>query len=97
MCHASIGGYPKGSTFGCVIGERQDSGREEYLAYHNSAILVPGPAIERIEAISKESGVFIVSGVIEKEGGSLYCTAIWVHPVDGLIGKRRKVRIGDEQ
>lgn len=36
--------------------------------------------------------MFIVSGVVEKEGGSLYCSVVWVHPEKGLVGKRRKVR-----
>ncbi|KAG7562692.1 hypothetical protein FFLO_01852 [Filobasidium floriforme] len=90
---AFIGGYPKGQTFGCVIGERHSSGRQDYLDYHNAAITIPGPAITRIEKIARESGVLIVSGVIEKEkvGGSLFCTVVWVHPEGGLIGKRRKL------
>lgn len=89
----SVGGYPKGQTFGCVIGERHSSGRQDYLDYHNAAVTIPGPAITRIEKIARESGVLIVSGVIEKEkvGGSLFCTVVWVHPEGGLIGKRRKV------
>lgn len=90
---AFIGGYPKGQTFGCVIGERHSSGRQDYLDYHNAAVTIPGPAISRIEKIARESGVLIVSGVIEKEkvGGSLFCTVVWVHPEGGLIGKRRKL------
>lgn len=89
----SVGGYPRGQSFGCLVGERAAHGRDEFLAYHQSAITIPGPAITRIEQIARSLGVFIVSGVIEKEGGTLYCAVVWVHPEQGLIGKRRKVRL----
>ncbi|KAI5450839.1 Nitrilase [Naganishia albida] len=88
---AFIGGYPKGLTFGCTIGERDPAGRDDFLAYAKSAITIPGPAVSRVEAIAREHGVFIVSGVIEKDGGTLYCSVIWVHPEHGLVGKRRKL------
>ncbi|KAJ7225603.1 carbon-nitrogen hydrolase [Mycena pura] len=88
---AFIGGYPKFSTFGSVVGERSPEGREEYLRYHNAAIEIPSLATDRIEAISKETNVFLVVGVIERDGGTLYCTAIFVSPSEGLLGKHRKV------
>ncbi|KAN0100542.1 nitrilase [Tylopilus felleus] len=88
---AFIGGYPKMSTFGCVVGERSAEGRDEFLRYHKSAIEIPSPAISRIEAVSKETGVFVVMGVVEREGGTLYCTVIFVDPVEGLVGKHRKL------
>lgn len=87
----SIGGYPKMSTFGTVVGERSAEGREEFLRYYTSAIEVPSPAISAIERISKESGVFLVVGIIEKDGGTLYCTAIFVDPIDGYLAKHRKL------
>ncbi|KAJ7900250.1 carbon-nitrogen hydrolase [Mycena olivaceomarginata] len=88
---AFIGGYPKFSTFGAVVGERSAEGREEYLQYHNAAIEVPSAATARIEAIAKDTGVFIVVGVIERDGGTLYCTVLFVDALDGLLGKHRKI------
>ncbi|KIJ68545.1 hypothetical protein HYDPIDRAFT_106750 [Hydnomerulius pinastri MD-312] len=88
---AFIGGYPKLSTFGCRVGDRTAEGRDEFLRYHKSAIEIPSPAISRIEAVSKETGVFVVMGIIERDGGTLYCTAIFVDPGQGLIGKHRKL------
>ena len=46
---------------------------------------------EEIEAIARDTGVFIVLGLIERCGGSLYCAAGYVCPRLGFIGKRRKV------
>lgn len=46
---------------------------------------------EELEKIARETGVFLVTGCIEKAGGSLYCSAVYVCPKMGMIGKRRKV------
>ncbi|KAK4038171.1 carbon-nitrogen hydrolase [Parachaetomium inaequale] len=125
---AYIGGYPRGTHFGCVIGSRTNEGREEYLRYFQSAVdlgdtvgdgagagqawvnrelpsdAVPGSdggndapnkrgdgTREELERISRDTGVFIVTGLIEKAGGSMYCSAVYVCPRLGIIGKRRKV------
>ena len=46
---------------------------------------------EELERIARETGVFIVTGVVERSGGSLYCAVVFVDPVEGVLGKRRKV------
>ncbi|KAF5376023.1 hypothetical protein D9615_007721 [Tricholomella constricta] len=88
---AFIGGYPKNSTFGAVVGDRALAGRDEFARYYAAAIDIPSPAISRMEAVSRETGVFLVVGVIERDGGTLYCTVVFVDPVEGYIGKHRKL------
>ncbi|KAH0399609.1 carbon-nitrogen hydrolase, partial [Aureobasidium melanogenum] len=46
---------------------------------------------EFLERLARETGVFIVTGLVERSGGSLYCGAVYVCPRLGCIGKRRKV------
>ncbi|OAG36552.1 hypothetical protein AYO21_09209 [Fonsecaea monophora] len=46
---------------------------------------------EFLEEVARETGVFVVTGLIEKAGGSLYCAAVYVDPKRGIIGKRRKI------
>lgn len=46
---------------------------------------------EYLERVARESGVFVVTGVIERAGGSLYCAVVYVDPKRGVLGKRRKV------
>lgn len=46
---------------------------------------------EMLEEIARKTGVFIVVGLIERAGGSLYCAVVYVCPSLGIIGKRRKV------
>ena len=79
------------ATFGVVVGERTPEGREEFLRYYKAAIEVPSPAVTSIEQISKDLNVFLVVGVIEREGGTLYCTAVFVDPAQGYVGKHRKL------
>ncbi len=46
---------------------------------------------EKLEKLANETGILIVVGVIERAGGSLYCSALYVDPQRGILGKRRKV------
>ena len=46
---------------------------------------------EYLEDVARETSVFIVTGLVEKAGGSLYCAAVYVDPKRGVLGKRRKV------
>lgn len=46
---------------------------------------------EFLEQVSRETGVFIVTGLVEKAGGTLYCSVVYVDPSSGVLGKRRKV------
>ncbi|EXJ87487.1 nitrilase [Capronia epimyces CBS 606.96] len=46
---------------------------------------------EFLENVARETGVFIVTGLVERAGGSLYCAAVYVDPKRGIVGKRRKV------
>ena len=46
---------------------------------------------EELERIAREAAVFLVVGVVERCGGTLYCGVLYVCPKLGVIGKRRKV------
>ncbi|KAJ5503848.1 Carbon-nitrogen hydrolase [Penicillium fimorum] len=46
---------------------------------------------EFLERVARETGVFFVTGLVERAGGSLYCAVVYVDPVRGILGKRRKV------
>lgn len=46
---------------------------------------------ETLERIARETGVFLVTGVIERCDGTLYCAVVYVCPTDGVLGKRRMI------
>jgi len=79
------------SAFGATVGERSSEGRDEYLRYHTAAIDVPSPTVDRLAALSAETNIFIVIGCIERDGGSLYCTVLFVDPQAGYLAKHRKL------
>ncbi|KAF2024333.1 carbon-nitrogen hydrolase [Setomelanomma holmii] len=46
---------------------------------------------EKLERIARETGVFVVTGLVERCAGTLYCGVVFVCPKLGVLGKRRKV------
>lgn len=88
---AFVSAYPRGLSFGAVVGSRTDAGREEYRRYWESAVDVPGPAVQTLGEIAAESHVYLVIGVVEREGGTLYCSVLFFAPNGGYLGKRRKL------
>src|SRR5215216_2708808 len=88
---AFVSGYPRGSTYGNTIGARIPEGREEYRRYWDSAVDVPGPALDALGEIARENGVYLVMGVTEREGGTLYCTVLFFAPSGRYLGKHRKL------
>ena len=88
---AFVSAYPRGSSFGAVVGARTAAGREWYRRYWQSAIDVPGPDVERIGAAARAANAFLVVGVVERDGGTLYCSALYFAPDGALLGKHRKL------
>ncbi len=88
---AYIGGYPKGLDFGARVGSRTPAGREDYRRYWQAAIEVPGPETQIIGGFARQSRCFLVVGVIERSGGTLYCTALFFGPQGDLLAKHRKL------
>ena len=87
---AFVSGYPWGSGFGATVGNRTPEGHEEYRRYHASAVDVPGPAVDRLAEIAAEQQVHLVIGIIERDGGTLYCTVLFFSP-ERYLGKHRKL------
>jgi len=48
---AFIVGYPKGLSYGLVVGARDSAGREEFRIYLEAAIEVPGPYTQRLAGL----------------------------------------------
>lgn len=88
---AFLGTYPKGLTFGSPIGRRTEQGREEYRRYFDGAVTLNGPEVERLAEAASAHGIFVVMGLIERVGQTLYCTAAMIDPAEGLVGHHRKV------
>lgn len=88
---AFLSAYPRGMDFDTVVGSRSELARDLFADYWDSAIDVPGPEVQELADLSAELGVHLVMGCIERDAGTLYCSALTFSPDDGLIGNHRKV------
>ncbi|MBP1884412.1 carbon-nitrogen hydrolase family protein [Sinorhizobium mexicanum] len=88
---AFLGGYPKGIDFGARLGMRSPEGREDFRRYYESAIALPGPEAARLGEIARDNNIHLVVGIIERDGGTLYCSAVTYAPSGKLISKHRKL------
>lgn len=88
---AFVSSYPKGLDFGARVGSRTAQGREDFRRYFDSAVDVPGPAVDLLASLAKENRVHLVIGVIEREIGTLYCTVLFFAPDGAYLGKHRKL------
>ncbi len=88
---AFISAYPRGLDFGAIVGSRTPEGREQFRRYWESAIDVPGPAVDRLGALARDHGMHLVIGVIERDHGTLYCSVLFFGPDGRYLGKHRKL------
>jgi nitrilase len=91
MPEALLGGYPKGETFGTRLGFRLPEGREAFQRYFENAVDLDGPEVAALARLSERTGASLVLGVIERSGSSLFCTALFLEPGQGVVAKHRKL------
>ena len=93
---AFIPAYPRGLSFGTVVGSRSPQGRLTWQRYWANAVDVPGPATEALGEAAREAGVYLTMGVVERDsqfsGGTLFCTTLYFGPDGNLLGKHRKLK-----
>jgi len=88
---AFVSGYPRGLDFGVRVGSRTPEGRELFRRYWASSVDVPGPATEALGALARRAHVYLVIGVVERDGGTLYCSVLFLGPDGTLLGNHRKL------
>jgi nitrilase len=88
---AFVSAYPRGLDFGAVVGARTDAGRRDFERYWESSVDVPGPAVDALAATARTHDLYLVVGVVERDGGTLYCTALFFAPDGAFLGKHRKI------
>ena len=88
--------YPRGLSFGMVVGSRSSEGRRLWQRYWENSIEIPGPATEALGEAAREASVTLAIGVIERDGafshGTLYCTLLYFSPDGRVLGKHRKLK-----
>ena len=70
-----------------------DDDEDWFRLLAENAVVVPGPATERLAGIARDHGVWLVLGVEEREqnGGTIYNTMLYFSPEGILAGRHRKL------
>ncbi|MFY0592969.1 carbon-nitrogen hydrolase family protein [Roseivirga sp.] len=91
---AFISAYPRGLSFGTVVGSRDPAGRLLWQRYWESSIAEGDAACLRLGQMAKDAGAFLVIGVNEKDtvSGTLYCSMFYFGPNGDFLGKHRKIK-----
>lgn len=66
-------------------------GRKWYSRYYNSAVAIPSPELDQLCEIARNNNVHLHVGIIEKDGGTLYCTALLLSRDGAVLSRHRKV------
>ncbi len=93
---AFIPAYPRGFSFGAVVGSRSLEGRKLWQRYWANAVDIPGPAMEALGAAARDANAYVAVGVVERDNefsrGTLYCTTVYLGPDGSYLGKHRKLK-----
>jgi nitrilase len=93
---AFIPAYPRGLSFGAVVGNRSDAGRRTFERYWANAVDIPSNATETLGEAAREAGVYLAIGVMERDTrfskSTLYCTLLYFGPDGELLGIHRKLK-----
>nr|QBI90155.1 nitrilase 1-3 [Sinapis arvensis] len=85
------GGYPRGYRCDIGSGVYDEVDFDRFRKYHASAIVVPGPEVDKLAEMARKYRVYVVMGAIEKDGYTLYCIALFFSSEGRFLGKHRKV------
>ena len=88
---AFVSAYPRGMGFGTVVGSRQPEGRELFRLYLEGAIELQGPEFDKLSAVARQNRIYLVIGVLERDGSTIYCTVLFFAADGSLLGKHRKL------
>ncbi len=93
---AFVPAYPRGLSFGCVVGSRTMEGRKDWQRYYENSVAVPSDFTKALGKAAREAGVYVSIGIIERDANeinsTLYCTVIFFGPDGELLGKHRKLK-----
>lgn len=93
---AFIPAYPRGLSFGFVVGSRTQEGRKDWQRYYDHSVVVPSKTTDILAEAAKKHQVFLVMGITEKDAervsSTLFCTTLYFGPDGAFLGKHRKLK-----
>ncbi|MCY4010089.1 MAG: carbon-nitrogen hydrolase family protein [Anaerolineaceae bacterium] len=93
---AYVPAYPRGLSFGTLVGSRSRSGRELWQRYWEQAVEVPSAATEQLAEAVRAASVELAIGVVEKDTNysraTLYCSLLHFGADGRLRNVHRKLK-----
>jgi nitrilase len=86
--------YPSSAWAKALAGWAEPGAKEAFALLHRESLEVPGPDADRLAAIAREHGVWLVVGVNEidpQRPGTLYNTLLYWSPAGELVLHHRKL------
>lgn len=87
-----IPAYPRGLRFGSPVGSRSEAGRAQWSRYWEESVEMDGPECATLAKLAAELQCWIVIGVTERAGGTLYCSLWYFSPKGALAQQHRKLK-----
>jgi nitrilase len=87
-------GYPRGLSFGAVVGNRTEEGRKLYSRFYNQSVSENDQNFKELCKMAAYLEADLAVGVTEKESGNgtLYCTIFYFGSDGEYLGKHRKLK-----
>ncbi|KAF2103143.1 putative bifunctional nitrilase/nitrile hydratase NIT4B [Rhizodiscina lignyota] len=94
--------YPWRYAFDATIGAREPRGlcrhyfpryshSDWYARYYESAVGIPSPECDFLAEVAKSNQIYLSVGIIEKDQGTLYCTALLLGKDGTILSRHRKL------
>ena len=91
---AFVPAYPSSAWAKALAGWSDDAAKDAFALFAREAVEIPGPAERRLGQIAQEQGLWLVTGVTERDParpGTLYNTLLYHSPEGELALKHRKL------
>ena len=85
--------WPK--DLGSIEGRKQVI--DAYTELHKNSIEIPSEDTDKLCEAAKRAGAFVIIGINEKEGGTLYNTILYIGKNGEILGKHRKLMSIDSE
>lgn len=91
---AFVSVYPRGLSFGIVVGSRSAEGRQLWQRFWDASITEGDEAFLRLGEMAKKYQTLLAIGVNEKDlvSGTMYCSLFYFGPAGEFLGKHRKIK-----
>lgn len=70
---------------------------DAYIELHKNSVEIPDADTEKLCKAAKKAGAYVVIGVNEKEGGTLYNTILYIDKNGTILGRHRKLMSIDSE